>query len=169
MALTLDGSNANTVGVVNSRTVLVSTSGTAIDFTNIPAGVKRITVMLYGVSTNGASNLQVLLGTGSTPTFATSGYYGGMTYGNNAVTTAAMSTGFDVAYMGAATANIIGQIVITNIFGNTWVASGSVQHAETTTYCISSGGVALAAALTAVRITAGGNTFDAGNINILYE
>src|SRR3990167_7988574 len=32
-----------------------STSGTAIDFTGIPAGVRRITVMFHGVSTNGTS------------------------------------------------------------------------------------------------------------------
>ena len=36
-------------------TAQASTSGTSIDFTGIPSWVKRITVMLAGVSTNGSS------------------------------------------------------------------------------------------------------------------
>src|SRR3990167_6478732 len=39
-----------------------STSGTAIDFTGIPSGVKRITVMLFGVSTNSTSNYLIQIG-----------------------------------------------------------------------------------------------------------
>jgi hypothetical protein len=57
-----------------SGTAQASTSGTSIDFTGLPSWVRRITVMFNGMSTSGTSNLQVQLGTGSTPTFTTSGY-----------------------------------------------------------------------------------------------
>ncbi len=43
-------------GQVISGTAVATTSGTSIDFTSIPSWVKRITVMLAGVSTNGSSS-----------------------------------------------------------------------------------------------------------------
>lgn len=55
MAITLDGSNLTTSGVINRGTAIASTSGTSIDFTSIPIGASRITVMFNGVSTSGTS------------------------------------------------------------------------------------------------------------------
>jgi len=49
-------------------TAVNTTSGTSIDLTSIPSWVKRITVMLNGVSTNGASIPQIQLGAGSVDT-----------------------------------------------------------------------------------------------------
>jgi hypothetical protein len=149
-------------------TAVASTSGTNIDFASIPSWVKRITIAFNGVSTNGANNIQVVLGTGSTPTYTTSGYAGGYSLGNNAIFTAAMSTGFDVMAV-AATSIVHAVVTLVNVTGNTWVMSGNAQISNSTSYQFGAGSVSLAAALTAVRVTAGGNTFDAGNINILYE
>ena len=73
MSIILDGSNANTVGIPNLGTAQASTSGTAITFTGIPSGVKRITVMFNGVSTSGSSDIQIRIGSGSVDT---SGYSG---------------------------------------------------------------------------------------------
>ena len=49
--------NTPTMGgsVITSGTAVASTSGTSIDFTGIPSWVKRITVMMNGVSTSGSS------------------------------------------------------------------------------------------------------------------
>ena len=149
-------------------TAVASTSGTNIDFASIPSWVKRITIAFNGVSTNGSNNIQVVLGTGTTPTYATSGYAGGYSLGNNAIFTAAMSTGFDVMAV-AATSIVHAVVTLVNVTGNTWVMSGNAQISNSTSYQFGAGSVSLAAALTAVRVTAGGNTFDAGNINILYE
>ena len=63
--------NSGTLAPIVSGTAVASTSGTSIDFTGIPSWVKRITVMLNGVSTSGTSIVQVQIGSGS-PT--TSGY-----------------------------------------------------------------------------------------------
>lgn len=168
MAITLDGSNAGTVGVLNRRTAQNATSGTAIDFTAIPAGTKRITVMLAGVSTNGSANLLVQLGTSGG--VQTSGYAGGISTGNNAIFTSSMSTGFDVSAANSASV-IHAQVVLTNVSGNTWIMSGMSQHSNQTTYGFSAGSVTLAGVLDRVRVTTvgGTNTFDAGSINILYE
>ena len=53
-----------------SGTAQASTSGTSIDFTGIPSWVKRITVMLKGVSTSATSQPIIQLGSS---TFTTSG------------------------------------------------------------------------------------------------
>lgn len=153
--------------LITEATAVASTSGTSVSFTGLPAGILRITIMLQGVSTAAANTLQVVLGTGGTPTYTTSGYAGGMSAGNNAIATTAMSTGFDICLTGAATGTVQAQIVLTNLTGNTWMMSGISQLSNTTAYAFSSGSVALAAALTAVRVS--GGTFDAGTINILYE
>lgn len=63
MSITLDGLNVSTVGVINQGTAQNTTSGTSIDFTGIPAGVKRITVMFNGVGSSGTSAFLIQLGT----------------------------------------------------------------------------------------------------------
>lgn len=159
-------------GTLVSGTAVASTSGTSIDFTSIPSWVKRITVMFQGVSTNGSSSIQVQLGTGSTPTYTTSGYLGA----SSALTGSTGSqenngTGLRVV------ANIIssnvfhGSVSISNQTGNTWVLSGVLGQSDTTRINWAGGSIALAAVLTAVRITTvnGTDAFDAGSINILYE
>ena len=77
MSVIIDGSagvTTNSGAVYNgiaSGTAVASTSGTSIDFTGIPSWVKRITVMLNGVSTNGTSPKLVQLGSAS---ISTTGY-----------------------------------------------------------------------------------------------
>ena len=148
-------------------TAVASTSGTSIDFTGLPAWVKRITVMFTGVSTSGTSFTQIQLGTGST-TYTTTGYLGGAYNGGGSV----FSTGMLFSQGGAAADIRYGMAIITNITGNTWVVSGSTGLGNGTGGgSVFGGSIALAAALTAVRITTvnGTDTFDAGSINILYE
>jgi hypothetical protein len=80
------------------------------------------------------------------------------------------TTGFSF-FNATAAAALSGNIVITNLTGNTWAASGTCGATSTIFSCITGGSIALAAALTAVRITTinGTDTFDSGLINILYE
>jgi hypothetical protein len=158
--------------VITSGTAVASTSGTSIDFTSIPSWVKRITVMVSGVSTSGTSVAQIQLGTGST-TYTTSGYLGSVTSSQTGTATSNISSGFFIDNSGAAAAASVrhGFYTIVNITGNTWACTGSLGLSNTTFVCITAGSVPLGAALTAVRITTvgGTDTFDAGSINILYE
>lgn len=148
--------------VISSGTAVASTSGTSIDFTSFPSWVKRITVMLYGVSTNGTSRTIIQLGTSGGVT--TSGYLG-----SNG--TANFSSGIFTDDVTSATAIRYAQVVITNITGNTWVATSNMGRSDATTVFTSGGGIALSGTLDRVRITTtnGTDTFDAGSINILYE
>jgi hypothetical protein len=149
----------------------VTASGTSVDFTGIPSWAKRITVMFSAVSTSGTSVVQIQLGTGST-TYTTSGYVCAANDFASSPSGALFTAGFAVEGSGAAVYSRSGQMVITNITGNTWIESALMQQSTATARnCYSGGGIALAAALTAVRITTvnGTDTFDAGTINIMYE
>lgn len=152
---------------VISGTAQATTSGTVKDFTSIPSWVKKITVMFQGVSTNGASVVIIQLGTGST-TYTTSGYLGST---GSHTTYANFTTGIATTSVRNAAYVNHGAITITNITGNSWVASGTIGNSESTVISYTGSSIALGAALTAVRITTvnGTDVFDAGTVNILYE
>ena len=148
-----------------SGTSVASTSGTSIDFTGLPSWVKRITVMFSGVSTNGASNL--LIQVGST-TISTSGY---LAAANQTGTYANFTVGFGINF--ALAANVLhGSVILTLLNSNTWTANGNIANSNSASICNFAGSSpALGGALDRVRITTvnGTDTFDAGSINILYE
>ena len=159
-----------TLGTLNSGTAVASTSGTSIDFTSIPANVRRITVMFNGVSLNGSSSFLVQIGNG-TPT--TTGYSSITSYVTSAATClATTSTNGFIVQAGAASHVAFGSLTLSNVSGNTWVASGVLGNIVSSPFTINTAGViALGSALNMVRITTvnGTDTFDAGSINILYE
>lgn len=172
MAITLDGSNVNTVGVINSATAVASTSGTAINFTGIPAGVKRITVMFSGVSTSGSSAVQVQLGTSGG--VQTTGYNAASAIGAGANTFSmtAVTTGFCEATGGAAFVRY-GSAIISLLDASTglWSMMYNIGTTDTQRVLLIYGTKSLSGTLDRVRITTsnGTDTFDAGSINILYE
>lgn len=155
-----------------SGTSQASTSGTSIDFTSIPSWVKRITVMLSGVSTSGTSQIQIQIGSGS---FTATGYLGiGAAISNaNFTSTLAASTGWPIessSNLTAASARY-GNATIANITGNTWTFNSVIGITSINYVGYSGGSLALSGTLDRVRITTvnGTDTFDAGTINILYE
>lgn len=158
-------------GTVVSGTAVASTSGTSIDFTSIPSWVKKITVMIQGVSTSGTSELRVRLGTSGG--FATSGYLGAASTVASGSATTNFTAGFDENASGGSSAAAVrhGAYVIQNLSSNNWVCTASFGFSNETRTNLINGSVGLSGALTQVRITTvnGTDTFDAGTINILYE
>jgi hypothetical protein len=157
--------------VITSGTTVASTSGTSIDFTSIPSWVKRITVNLSGVSTNGTAVVIVQLGTSGG--VVTSGYLGygvnltsGVTVGGSLQT-----TGFAPSRNDSATDTRHGSIVISSMNSNLWAAFGVIALSDATSGGIGAGSISLGGTLDRVRITTvgGTNTFDAGSVNILYD
>ena len=153
-------------GALTLATAVASTSGTSIDFTGIPAWVKRITVMFDGVSTNSTSNIQIQLG--DSGGFETSGYAGSAWLANTINT--AMSAGFLVSAQNAAAYLWVGAAVITKLQNNSWVIQGTIGLTASAGG-LQNGSKTLSGTLTQVRITTvnGTDTFDAGTINIMYE
>jgi hypothetical protein len=160
-----------TLAPLVSGTAVASTSGTSIDFTGIPSWVKRITVMFSGVSTNGTSQVQIQIGSGSV---TTSGYSSATSYGLSAGQNGISTSAFllePTAVAGAATVRQ-GLVILSLISANTWVSQGNFNNNATNAVIATSGvSPALSGALDRVRITTAGgtDTFDAGTINILYE
>ena len=152
-------------------TALASTSGTSIDFAGIPSWVKRVTVMLSGVSTNGTSPVRLQTGAGSVQTTGYLGY--NLQYSNTTIAGANISSGFDlsVATGESAAATRHGSVVFTNISSNTWTVVGCLGLSNNIFGSTVAGSIALSGTLDRVRVTTvgGTDTFDAGTINILYE
>ena len=157
--------------IITSGTSQASTSGTSIDFTNIPSWVKRVTVMFNGVSTNGTSNILVKLGTSGG--IISTGYISTSVTVNSASGSAGgSSTAGFIYYNDSASYAHYGSMVLSleDSANNIWVSNHTGRPSTTNMLC-GGGGLTISSVLTQVRITTanGTDTFDAGSINILYE
>jgi hypothetical protein len=144
-----------------------SSSNTVLDFETIPSWVKRITVMLNGVSTSGTSN--VLFQLGDSGGFESTGYNSTSLSAATTVSTSNSTAGF-LLFANVATDARSGVLLLAQISGNTWIASGTFK-VSTATNCFVAGDKTLSDALTQIRLTTvnGTDTFDAGSVNIMYE
>lgn len=175
MAATIDGTTGLTApsgaifNGIASGTAVASTSGTSIDFTSIPSWVKRITVMLSGVSTSGSSDYLVQIGAGS---IANTGYLGSSSRVVSAVISANYTTGFGINNGTQNSSYIMhGNMVIFLQGSNIWTASGTFADSSSANTTLMGSSKSLGGTLDRIRITTvnGTDTFDAGSINILYE
>jgi hypothetical protein len=165
--LTLQAATATNAVNTLSTTVL-STSGTAIDFTGLPAWVKRITVMFSGVSLSASANILVQLG--DSGGIENTGYLGGCTLQAVGVTEAANSTAGYIIAVAAAARVVHGNLIISAMGSNLWTASGAFGFSNAAASGACGGSKTLSDTLTQLRITTTStDTFDAGAINILYE
>jgi len=157
---------------INLQTPVATTSGTSIDFIDIPSGAKRFTFTLNGVSTNGSSNYIIQLGDAGG--FETSGFLGAMIRFGNSPDNHANTSGHnfvnpsaDKFYYGQVTFQLSSSAAFT------WSGSSntSMQDASANFSAISSSSKALSAELTQIRITTAGgsDTFDAGSVTLSLE
>jgi hypothetical protein len=156
-------------GAITSGTV-VSVSGATVDFTSIPSWVKRVTIAMQSISTNGTSSYILRIGNS---TFTTTGYVSVMNYvaiTGNSSTGDTSTTGFLLTKDGSSSTSFtaLATIVLQSsgfyICTFTGMNSGSVGFFGTSY-------LNLGSVLDRVRLTTvnGTDTFDAGSINILYE
>ena len=178
MSVIINGSagvTTNSGAVYNglqTDTAKVSTSGTSVDFTSIPSWVKRITVMLSGVSTNGTSIRQIQLGdSGGVETTSYVAMVSNVQTTSNTTRGVTATTGFILSHAGAATDVLNGAVSFSLLGSNIWVASGNLYESGSGGLNSVSGTKTLSDTLDRVRITTvnGTDTFDAGTINIIYE
>jgi hypothetical protein len=145
------------------ETVKATTSGTTIDFTAIPSWVKRITVVLNGVSTNGSDNLYIQLG--DSDGIESTGYVSEVSNRGGDLTS---TTGFVITRGSISSSTCYGIVTICKCTGNTWISSANISISSLVNS--STGSKTLSATLDRIRLTGGGtNTFDAGQVNIMYE
>lgn len=177
------GTNTLTLQAATA-TSAVNTLGTAVgyasftattynDFLSIPAWVKKITLVISGISASGTSNLLVQIGYQS-PVTSTGYVSGGVAAQSAASGSAAVTStaGFlATAAISANTALQTGTVTIVSLGSNVWVASTVVAQTDGTRGNVGGGSVTLGGTLDRVRFTTvnGTDTFDAGSVNILYE
>ena len=151
-------------------TAVASTSGTSIDFTGIPSWVKRVTVMLNGVSTSGTSNFLIQSGSGS---IENTGYVSNSVYSNTGSSSTTSTAGFVINYstIASSSAAVDGIIILAAMGSNLWAESHTAGSSYNGAALFGAGHKTFSGALDRVRITTvnGTDTFDAGSINILYE
>jgi len=153
--------------VLSVDTVQATTSGTAFDFTGLPSGLNRITIMFDGVSLNGSDNLLIQIG--DSGGLETTGYSASALAIVGAGVASTSSTSGYVLYVSNAARAASGSVVLTRITGNVWVISGSCEIVATGVSCVG-GTKTLSAELDRLRLTrTGTNSFDAGQVNIFYE
>jgi len=125
-------------------------------------------VSFSGVSTNGTSTYLVQIGSGSVTSTGYQSVSVALPGG------AAVNSTAGMIISSANASNVFhGQMVLTLLNNNTWVASAVLADYLSTFYMVTCGGVSsnLSGALDRVVITTtnGTDTFDAGSINIMYE
>ena len=156
---------------LTSGTEVATTSGTAIDFTGIPSWVKKITLLMKAVSTNGGSDYIVRIGD---TTLATSGYTSVANYvnpGANSCTGTAYYGGFiltkDINSGTAFTATCTITLQSSGLYVWAFIGNNGLSGAG----FFGSSYLDLGSTLNRVTLTTvnGTDTFDAGSINILYE
>jgi hypothetical protein len=170
-----NGSSAPTWATVSAGftlgTPVATTSGTSIDFTGIPAGVKQIVVNFYQVSTSGTDPIDIQLG--DSGGIETTGYIGvgANITGANTCNVQNSTSGFRIQVL-SATSVLNGSITCTlqNSSLNQWAASGNISNQGNTQMMMTAGVKPLSAVLDRIRITTlgGSQTFDNGEINIAY-
>jgi hypothetical protein len=155
-------------GGITLGTVAATTSGTSIDFTGIPSGVKRVVVMFNGVSTNGGAKLRLQIGTSGG--LQTSGYLSVSSYMDGGAF-------HDTAGFGMYSDNVgdfkHGHVTLNllNASDGTWCLSGMTCWTPRAYLQPSAGVKILSGTLDRVRLTTANGTdaFDAGSMNISWE
>lgn len=154
-------------GAITLGTPQATTSGTTKDFA-IPAGVKRITLMMRGVSISGAADVLVQLGTSGG--IVSAGYVSAFDFYNSGPSTDTTTAGFGIYDGPGAGATMDAIITVCRFSGNTWVEAHS-GGGSSPGICAGGGSVSLGGEATTIRLTTsnGTDTFDAGEVNVSFE
>lgn len=163
--------NAISPGALKLGTAVASTSGTAIDFTGIPAWAKKVTLSFVGFSTNGTSVPLVQLG--DSGGVETPGYLGCTSMiSSSTASSTNFTAGIGLGPTWAAAWVFHGTVVLTLESGATWIAAINAGCSDNNRAMYGGARMTLSSGpLDRVRITMSNGTdaFDAGEINISWE
>lgn len=150
---------------------VATTSGTAFDFTSIPAGVKEIELKLKEVSVSGTNHHLIQLGSGGVP--LTAGYdsqVGTLTAASGTIRDG--STAGLVLFSNATGIALTGTVRLFHMGGNLWIADHVAGGGNGQVGSAGGGFIQLSGVLDVLRYTrllAGSNTFDGGSIILRYR
>ena len=168
-----NGSNWTVRPILPVATTTATLTGASVTIDNIPSWVRRITISCLNVSTSdGSIDQSALIQLGTSASFATSGYVGGMTNITASLSIGAhnRTTGFCFWSNGSYQAS--GQIFLANHSGTIWTASGALSvHDGALNTSTMAGRVDAGGAVTRLRFTTAGGTatYDSGTVTLFYE
>jgi hypothetical protein len=166
--LTTVSTSSNVLPTINNGTAVATTSGTAIDFTSIPSGIKRISMMFNQVSCNGTAPRLVQIGTSSG--LVTSGYISSAAHAGAAGAGLTSTSGFLMGAGGATADKTVGIVTIQTLGSNIWAMESSTADGTAQYIKVGGGSITLGGVLDRVRLsTTSGATFDHGSVNIAWE
>lgn len=144
---------------------IATTTGTAHDFTTIPAGVETVLIAFKNLSLSGTDNILVQIGAGSS--FTTTGYVSRSSSLASGVTTTADTTAFIIRAANAS-AIVCGTMRLTRAAGNLWMSDHNIDNGVAV--AVGAGMLDLGGEISRVRVTRSGtNTFDAGSFFVGYR
>jgi len=172
--LQTNGAGAPTWATVSAGFTLgtpTTASGTPINFTGIPAGVKQVVVTFTDIYLTSADTIYIKLGVAG-PTFPNAYVCMGVGFSSSAFSfTQYSGSGFNLP-VEYASANMQGQYIfnLQDASTGTWVGSGvSVNAGTNNASSFSSGKQVLSGTLAAIQIrTRLGYSYSSGTINISY-
>jgi len=166
-----------TTSNITYSTAQSTTSGTSpIEFTDVPTGVKKITIIFDDVGTATASDIvNVQLSTSAS--YVTTGYVSTSTRTQNASTSVSqsMTTGFIVGQLDNTSKALTGHAVLHNVSGNRWILSGvcsSTEPGDQNRSWNFGGFLDLGGTIDQLRVAGDDGptyTWDTGQINVMYE
>jgi len=162
---------------ITYSTAQSTTSGTSpIEFTDVPTGVKKITIIFDDVGTATASDIvNVQLSTSAS--YVTTGYVStSIRTQNGAVSVSQILTnGFIIGQLDNTSKALTGHAVLHNVSGNRWILSGvcsSTEPGDQNRAWNFSGFLDLGGTIDKLQILGdddGTYTWDTGQINVMYE
>ena len=166
--LTTVSTSTNVIPTINNATAVATTSGTAVDFTSIPSGVKRISMMFNQVSCNGTAPRLIQIGTSGG--LVTSGYISSGAHAGAAESGAQSTAGFLIGNGGAVLDKTVGIVTIQTLGGNVWACQATCADGTANFIKVGAGSITLGGVLDRLRLsTTSGATFDHGSVNIAWE
>lgn len=140
---------------------------TEVNFTGIPSGVVRVTIIVNGISPSDGGITMLQIGGSS---IVTSGYscFGGA-ISNGGAGGSSRSTGFPFSDSGDPGNTFWGFMTLVSMNNNTWAGNGQFNRTNSQ-MSWGSGILNLGTTLQRIRLTTtSGGGFDGGTINVLYE
>ena len=161
---------------ITYSTAQSTASGTSpIQFTDVPTGVKKITIIFDDVGTDTSGDIvNVQLSTSAS--YVTTGYVSTSTRTQNGSTSVSqlLSSGLIIGVLDNSSKALTGHAVLHNVSGNRWILSGvcsSTAVGDQNRSWNFGGFLDLGGTLDKLQILGDDNTYswDSGQINVMYE
>lgn len=162
---------------ITYSTAQATTSGTSpIEFTDVPTGVKKITIIFDDVGTADSGNVvNVQLSTSAS--YVTTGYVSTSTRTQHGSTSVSqnITSGFIIGQLDNSSKALTGHAVLHNVSGNRWILSGvcsSTEPGDQNRSWNFGGFLDLGGTIDKLQILGDNSvsyTWDSGQINVMYE